>query len=149
MNLDSCFHRKSWIPAPCLKPAGTSFGNDKNGTTRTFYEAIKDLQLYHHQHSFGMTVSINCSQNFWISLGLLRISISDLKSCIDYEICLALFFSKCHIMGASCKTLESKRKSSFRASEARPGIQYFRAILDSGFRRNDGVSDFCKKLMDN
>ena len=47
---------------------------------------------------------------------------------------------------ASCETLKSKRKSSFRASEARPGIQDFRAILDSGFRRNDGISDFCKKL---
>jgi hypothetical protein len=33
--------------------------------------------------------------------------------------------------GGSCKTFESKRKSSFRASEARPGIQYFRAM---GFR---------------
>ena len=31
--------------------------------------------------------------------------------------------------------------------EARPGIQDFRIILDSGFRRNDGVSDFCKNLM--
>ena len=31
MNLDSCFHRKPWIPA---------FGNDENGTKRTFYESI-------------------------------------------------------------------------------------------------------------
>jgi hypothetical protein len=46
----------------------------------------------------------------------------------------------------SCKTLESERRSSFRASEARPGIQDFQAILDSGFRRNDGGDDFCKKL---
>jgi len=32
------------------------------------------------------------------------------------------------------------------SSPARSGI---RAILDSGFRRNDGVSDFCKKLKGN
>src|SRR3972149_6678305 len=50
------------------------------------------------------------------------------------------------IVWASCKTLESERRSSFRASEARPGIQDFQAILDSGFRRNDGGDDFCKKL---
>ena len=50
--------------------------------------------------------------------------------------------------GGSCKTLESSRKSSFRASEARPGIQDFQAILDSGFRRKDGVTDFCKRLGD-
>jgi hypothetical protein len=37
-------------------------------------------------------------------------------------------------------------KSSFRASEARPGIQDFQAMLDSGFRRNDGASDFCNKF---
>ena len=36
---------------------------------------------------------------------------------------------------------------SFRASEARPGIQVFHRILDSGFRRNDGVSHFCKGLI--
>jgi len=30
---------------------------------------------------------------------------------------------------------------SFRASEARPGIQDFQRILDSGFRRNDKISD--------
>jgi hypothetical protein len=48
--------------------------------------------------------------------------------------------------GASCKILERKRKSSSRASEARPGVQFFPSILDSGFRRNDGVSDFCKRL---
>ncbi len=47
---------------------------------------------------------------------------------------------------ASCKALERKRKSSFRASEARPGIQDFQTILDSGFRRNDGGNGFCKKL---
>ncbi len=39
---------------------------------------------------------------------------------------------KIRINGASCKTLESKGKWSFRASEARPGIQDFQAILDSG-----------------
>jgi hypothetical protein len=48
--------------------------------------------------------------------------------------------------GGSCKTLENKGKSSFRASEARPGIQDFQAILDSGFRRNDRGGDFCKNL---
>jgi hypothetical protein len=37
-------------------------------------------------------------------------------------------------------------KLSFRASEARPGIQDIKRILDSGFRRNDGVSDFCRRL---
>jgi hypothetical protein len=30
--------------------------------------------------------------------------------------------------------------------EARLGIQDFQAILDSGFRRNDGVSAFCENL---
>jgi len=30
-----------------------------------------------------------------------------------------------------------------RSATRNPG---FKAILDSGFRRNDGVSDFCKKL---
>jgi len=28
---------------------------------------------------------------------------------------------------------------SFRASEARHGIQYFQQVLDAGFRRHDGV----------
>jgi hypothetical protein len=46
----------------------------------------------------------------------------------------------------SCKTLGSNRKSSFRASEARSGIQDFQTLLDSGFRRNDGVNDFRKRL---
>jgi hypothetical protein len=57
-------------------------------------------------------------------------------------------FKKSFIRGP-CKTLESKRKSSFRASEARPGIQDFQAILDYGFqhRRNDEVTDFCKRLI--
>jgi len=32
-----------------------------------------------------------------------------------------------------------KMESSFRASGARPGIQDFKWILDSGFRRNDRV----------
>ena len=36
--------------------------------------------------------------------------------------------------------------SSFRASEARPGIQGYQRTLDSGFRRNDGVSDTCMSL---
>ena len=49
--------------------------------------------------------------------------------------------------GAFCPTLGCEMKSSFRASEARPGIQDFQAILDSGFRRNDGLSDFCKNLI--
>jgi len=30
--------------------------------------------------------------------------------------------------------------------EARPGIQVFQAILDSGFRRNGGFEDFFKSL---
>jgi len=47
---------------------------------------------------------------------------------------------------ASCKALERKTKSSFRASEARPGIQDFQTILDSGFRRNDGGNGFFRKL---
>ena len=56
--------------------------------------------------------------------------------------------------GASCKAFEGKRESSFRASEARPGIQDFQAILDSSFRlntcrekfrRKDGGNGFCKK----
>ena len=37
----------------------------------------------------------------------------------------------------SFETFESSRKSSSRASEARPGIQDFQSILDSGFCRND------------
>jgi hypothetical protein len=37
-------------------------------------------------------------------------------------------------------------KWSFRASEARPGIQDFKGILDSGFRRNDGLNNFCNSL---
>ena len=146
MNLDSCFHRKSWIPAPCLKPAGTSFGNDKNGTTRTFYEAIKDLQLYHHQHSFGMTVSINCSQNFWISLGLLRISISDLKSCIDNEICLALFFSKCHIMGASCKIYLLRHSGESRNPELLENPGFRVALRLPGMTIFSSFQEFCKRL---
>jgi hypothetical protein len=50
------------------------------------------------------------------------------------------------IQGGSCKTLEGQEKSSFQASEARPGIQDLQAVLDSGLRRNDGVFDFCKRL---
>ena len=46
----------------------------------------------------------------------------------------------------SVKALENNIRSSFRASEARPGIQDFETILDPGFRRNDGVSDFYKGL---
>ena len=57
--------------------------------------------------------------------------------------------------GASCITLESEGKSSFRASEARPGIQDFQTILDSvsrsktcrdKFRRNEGVGEFWGNL---
>jgi len=48
------------------------------------------------------------------------------------------YFEKTIYMRGFCKTLERKKKLSFRASEARPGIQDFQAILDSGFRRNDG-----------
>jgi hypothetical protein len=44
------------------------------------------------------------------------------------------------------QNLESKGNWSFRASEARPGIQDFQAVLDSGFRRNDGLNEFCKIL---
>ena len=42
--------------------------------------------------------------------------------------------------GASCNTLERKKKASFRASEARPGIQSLQMVissLDSGFHRSD------------
>jgi len=39
-----------------------------------------------------------------------------------------------------------RRKSSFRAREARPGIQVSQAILDSRFRGNDGTGDFSKGL---
>ena len=69
-----------------------------------------------------------------------------------YEtIVLATFYEI--INRGSCKTLESSRKSSFRASEARPGIQDFQAILDSGacpgprsgVRPNDGGSNFCRR----
>jgi len=38
MNLDSCFRRKPWIPAPCLTPAGTSFAGMTKMGKRTFYE---------------------------------------------------------------------------------------------------------------
>jgi len=38
-------------------------------------------------------------------------------------------------------------KLSFRASEARLGIQDFQRILDSGFRRNDRGSNFCRRLL--
>jgi hypothetical protein len=39
MNLDSCFHRKPWIPAE-VYPRESGGGNDENGAKRTFYEAI-------------------------------------------------------------------------------------------------------------
>ena len=65
------------------------------------------------------------------------------------------------LIRGSCKTLENRGKFSFQASEAlhrmgfrekrdpesspaKGGIQ---RILDSGFRRNDGVSYFCKGLI--
>jgi hypothetical protein len=41
---------------------------------------------------------------------------------------------------------ESSRKLSFRASYARPRIQDYKTLLDSGFRRNDRVSNFCKRI---
>jgi hypothetical protein len=63
----------------------------------------------------------------------------------DIVLCSGQFGGKSPFYRASCKILESKRKGAFRASEARPGIQFFRAILDSGFRRNAGVSDYCKR----
>jgi hypothetical protein len=44
------------------------------------------------------------------------------------------------------QNLESKAKGSFRASEARPGIQDFQAVLDSGFRRDDGLNEIGKVL---
>ena len=52
---------------------------------------------------------------------------------------------RCPKHGASCKTFEGKRKSSFRASEARPGVQDFLAILDSGFLLNDGGTVFLRE----
>ena len=49
-------------------------------------------------------------------------------------------------MQISCSPL----RLSFRATPAkaggRPGIQDYQALLDSGFRRNDGLEDFCKSL---
>jgi hypothetical protein len=44
------------------------------------------------------------------------------------------------------QNLESKAKGSFRASEARPGIQDYQAVLDSSFRRNDGLNEIGKVL---
>jgi len=55
-------------------------------------------------------------------------------------------FSTC-INKASCETLAGNKKSSFRTSETRPGIQDFQRILDPGLRRNDGKGDIGKKLM--
>ena len=49
----------------------------------------------------------------------------------------AFSFDELFDKGGSCKTSKSKEKRSFRASEARPGIQDFQAVLDSGFRRNE------------
>jgi hypothetical protein len=49
--------------------------------------------------------------------------------------------------GAFCPTLGCGRKASSRASEARPGIQGFQSILDSGFRRNDEIAAFCRRLI--
>jgi hypothetical protein len=50
----------------------------------------------------------------------------------------------------SCKTFGRNEKSSFRATPAKAGGDPesgdFEAILDSGFRRNDGTSESCKKL---
>jgi hypothetical protein len=43
--------------------------------------------------------------------------------------------------GGSCHSGQAKRDPE--SSPARSGIQ---RILDSGLRRNDGVSDFCKSL---
>jgi len=37
------------------------------------------------------------------------------------------------------KTVSQLPFLSFRASEARHGIQYFQQVLDAGFRRHDGV----------
>ena len=57
--------------------------------------------------------------------------------------------------GAFCPTLGCGRKASFRASEARPGIQGFQSILDSGacpglrsgVCRNDEIAAFCRRLI--
>jgi hypothetical protein len=43
--------------------------------------------------------------------------------------------------GGSCHSRQAKRDPE--SSPAQGGIQ---RILDSGLRRNDGVSDFCKSL---
>ena len=52
-----------------------------------------------------------------------------------------------------CKILESKKNSPFRASGARPDSSpawsWIQRVLDSGFRRNDGVFEFCKRLPGN
>jgi hypothetical protein len=52
MNLDSCFHRKPWIPAE-VYPRESGGGNDENGAKRTFYEAInlnrqQTLELFYY-----------------------------------------------------------------------------------------------------
>ena len=55
---------------------------------------------------------------------------------------------QCHEnFGAFWPPLGCEMKSSFRASEARPGIQDFQAILDSGFRRNDEITAFGRRLI--
>jgi len=46
---------------------------------------------------------------------------------------------------ASFVTLEAAMESSFRASEARPGIQDLLKFLDSGFCRNDETTTLCRK----
>jgi len=49
--------------------------------------------------------------------------------------------------GAFCPTLGCEMKSPFRGSEARPGSQNFQSILDSGFRRNDEITAFGRRLI--
>jgi hypothetical protein len=60
-----------------------------------------------------------------------------------------------HEKRGSCKTLEGRGMSSFRATpakaggdpESRPAQSGIQRIVDSGFRRNDGISDSFKSLM--
>jgi hypothetical protein len=56
------------------------------------------------------------------------------------------FTSRSIFLGAEllAKSLEVKSSRHSWASEAGPGIQDSQAILDPGFRRDDGIIDICK-----
>ena len=44
------------------------------------------------------------------------------------------------------EVLQNSRKQGEVVIPAKAGIQVYQRILDSGFRRNEGVSDSCKNL---